>query len=57
MEVSGDENSRPTVENLRPIDATPETFSDYGQVIEASEDGDEFGPRDAQLDLSRGVPR
>lgn len=42
---------------LKAIEATPETFGEYGQVVEASPDGDEFGPRDAQLDLSRGVPR
>ncbi|XP_054785650.1 uncharacterized protein LOC129292144 [Prosopis cineraria] len=47
----------PTVVKLRPIDATPSSFKDYGQVIEASPDGDEFGPHDAQLDLSRGTPR
>ncbi|XLS79263.1 hypothetical protein HN51_063488 [Arachis hypogaea] len=27
---------------LKPIEATPSTFKDYGQVIEASPDGDEF---------------
>ncbi|KAK3409000.1 hypothetical protein EUGRSUZ_J01124 [Eucalyptus grandis] len=42
---------------LKPIEATPETFRDFGQVIEASPDGDVFGPKDAQLDLSRGIPR
>ncbi|KAL9676665.1 hypothetical protein QQ045_004881 [Rhodiola kirilowii] len=55
--VSGDENSPLTEIKLRPVEATPETFADYGQVVESSDDGDEFGPRDAQLDLSRGVPR
>ncbi|PRQ58880.1 putative rmlC-like cupin domain-containing protein [Rosa chinensis] len=54
MEISGEELR--TVK-LKPIEATPETFGEYGQVVEASPDGDEFGPRDAQLDLSRGVPR
>ncbi|XP_051116338.1 uncharacterized protein LOC127241367 [Andrographis paniculata] len=49
--------SSPAVINLNPIDATPETFKEFGQVIEASPDGDEFGPADAQLDLSRGIPR
>ncbi|CAH8387164.1 unnamed protein product [Eruca vesicaria subsp. sativa] len=43
--------------NLIPIEATSESFADYGQVIEASSDGDHFGPNDAQLDLSRGIPR
>ncbi|CAH8387313.1 unnamed protein product [Eruca vesicaria subsp. sativa] len=43
--------------NLIPIEATSESFADYGQVIEASSDGDQFGPNDAQLDISRGIPR
>ncbi|KAL1211151.1 hypothetical protein V5N11_008609 [Cardamine amara subsp. amara] len=47
----------PVEVNLIPIEATPESFRDYGQVIEASSDGDKFGPNDAQLDLSRGTPR
>ncbi|KAL9418981.1 hypothetical protein AB3S75_036853 [Citrus x aurantiifolia] len=42
---------------LRAIEATAESFKEYGQVIEASADGEEFGPQDAQLDLSRGIPR
>lgn len=42
---------------LKAIEATPETFKDYGQVIQASADGEEFGPHDAQLHLSRGTPR
>ncbi|KAL1360095.1 uncharacterized protein [Arachis hypogaea] len=42
---------------LKPIEATPSTFKDYGQVIEASPDDDEFSPHDAQLDLSKGIPR
>ncbi|KAL7148358.1 hypothetical protein ABFS83_06G173200 [Erythranthe nasuta] len=47
----------PTVISLKPIEATPESFHEFGQVIVASPDGDEFGPRDAQLDLSHGIPR
>ncbi len=35
---------------------TPEAFKPYGQVILASQDGDVYGPQDAQLQLS-GVPR
>ncbi|KAM7494998.1 hypothetical protein LguiB_029607 [Lonicera macranthoides] len=54
MEDAGE--TTPTVE-LTPIEASPETFKEFGQVIEASPDGDEFGPQDAQLDLSRGIPR
>uniref|UniRef100_A0A2N9IJK0 Ureidoglycolate hydrolase n=1 Tax=Fagus sylvatica TaxID=28930 RepID=A0A2N9IJK0_FAGSY len=42
---------------LKPIEATPASFQEYGQVIEASPDGAEFGPQDAQLDLTRGIPR
>ncbi|KAL3820098.1 hypothetical protein ACJIZ3_006003 [Penstemon smallii] len=42
---------------LKPVEATAESFRDFGQVVEASPDGDEFGPRDAQLDLTRGIPR
>ncbi|KAL9995723.1 putative rmlC-like cupin domain superfamily, ureidoglycolate lyase domain superfamily [Helianthus debilis subsp. tardiflorus] len=47
----------PTVVKLKPIEATPETFKDFGQVVQASPDGDQFGPHDAQLDLSQGTPR
>ncbi|KAK7267413.1 hypothetical protein RIF29_20087 [Crotalaria pallida] len=45
------------VVTLKAIDATPITFKEYGQVVEASPDGDGFGPHDAQLDLSQGTPR
>ncbi|XP_062181289.1 uncharacterized protein LOC133885574 [Phragmites australis] len=31
--------------------------SNIGQVVAASPDGDQFGPHDAQLDLSSGIPR
>ncbi|KAI3721356.1 hypothetical protein L2E82_32365 [Cichorium intybus] len=47
----------PVVVKLKAIEATPETFKEFGQVIQASPDGDEFGPHDAQLDLSQGTPR
>ncbi|XP_057486548.1 uncharacterized protein LOC130772623 [Actinidia eriantha] len=57
MEVSGESTPPPAVVRLKAIEATPETFGEYGQVIEASPDGEEFGPQDAQLDLSRGIPR
>ncbi|KAK6144865.1 hypothetical protein DH2020_021685 [Rehmannia glutinosa] len=49
--------SSPAVIRLKPIEATAESFQEYGQVVEASPDGDEFGPRDAHLDLSQGIPR
>ncbi|KAF3321905.1 hypothetical protein FCM35_KLT14121 [Carex littledalei] len=42
---------------LKAVEATPESFAPFGQVISSSPDGDEFGPHDAQLDLSRGIPR
>ncbi|KAJ4767048.1 ureidoglycolate hydrolase [Rhynchospora pubera] len=42
---------------LKAIEATPESFAPFGQVISSSPDGDEFGLHDAQLDLSRGIPR
>ncbi|MCD7467840.1 Ureidoglycolate lyase [Datura stramonium] len=58
MESAGvNTTSLPSVMKVKPIEATPETFKEFGQVIEASPDGEEFGPRDAQLDLSRGIPR
>ncbi|XP_050208942.1 uncharacterized protein LOC126659666 [Mercurialis annua] len=42
---------------VKAIEATPESFKEYGQVIEASSDGGKFGPQDAQLDLGQGIPR
>jgi len=51
----GEEPAR--VVKLRAVEATPESFAPFGQVIAASPDGDQFGPHDAQLDLSRGIPR
>nr|GEV05613.1 hypothetical protein CTI12_AA512470 [Tanacetum cinerariifolium] len=50
-------NARVAVVKLKAIEATPETFKEFGQVVEASWDGEEFGPQDAQLDLSQGTPR
>lgn len=57
MATSGKTKPLPVTVKLNPIEATPETFQEFGQVIEASPDGEEFGPRDAQLDLRRGIPR
>ncbi|EOY18546.1 hypothetical protein QUC31_006459 [Theobroma cacao] len=51
------DESKPMVVKLKAIEVTPESFQEYGQVIEASPDGEEFGPKDAQLDLSKGIPR
>ncbi|XP_008805461.1 uncharacterized protein LOC103718412 isoform X2 [Phoenix dactylifera] len=42
---------------LKPIDATPASFAEFGQVVSASPDGQEYGPHDAQLELHRGTPR
>ncbi|XP_023523973.1 uncharacterized protein LOC111788058 [Cucurbita pepo subsp. pepo] len=42
---------------LKAIEATPESFAEYGQVIEPTDDGLGFGPDDAQLDLTNGTPR
>ncbi|KAK1284149.1 hypothetical protein QJS10_CPB21g01159 [Acorus calamus] len=42
---------------LKAIDATPDSFKEFGQVIGVYPDGEEFGPHDAQLDLTRGIPR
>jgi ureidoglycolate hydrolase len=39
----------------RPV--TPERFAPFGQVIEPVHDGELFGPKDAQLDLTSGTPR
>nr|POE44680.1 hypothetical protein CFP56_77488 [Quercus suber] len=49
----GDSKAKLEVVEVKVIEATKEGFEEYGQVIEASPDGDEFGPQDAQLDLSR----
>eukprot|EP00898_Chlorokybus_atmophyticus_P001792 jgi/Chlat1/2613/Chrsp178S02461 len=42
---------------LTPVEATPETFAPFGQVIGPTDDGAEFGDDDAQLQLDRGTPR
>ena len=36
---------------------TPATFQPFGQVIFPSDDGAVFGPDDAQLEISQGIPR
>ncbi|XP_020208378.1 uncharacterized protein LOC109793319 [Cajanus cajan] len=45
------------VVTLKAVEATPSSFKDFGQVIEATPDGQILGPHDAQLDLSQGTPR
>ncbi|XAR48960.1 hypothetical protein NMG60_11031957 [Bertholletia excelsa] len=57
MENSGEATPALAAVRLKPVEANPETFKEFGQVIDSSADGEEFGPRDAQLDLSRGIPR
>ncbi|KAB5538913.1 hypothetical protein DKX38_016446 [Salix brachista] len=58
MEISGQSKPQPVnVKVVKPIEATPESFKEYGQVMEASPDWEEFGPKDAQLNLSLGIPR
>ncbi|PKU64329.1 hypothetical protein MA16_Dca005252 [Dendrobium catenatum] len=42
---------------LKPMDATPVSFAEFGQVISASSDRQKFGLQDAQLELHRGTPR
>jgi ureidoglycolate hydrolase len=36
---------------------TPENFQPYGQLITPAEDGKAYDTDDAQLDLTRGIPR
>lgn len=43
--------------SLTPQPITPAAFAPFGQVIFASPDGAVFGPDDAQLYLSEGIPR
>ncbi|KAM7274886.1 hypothetical protein ACFE04_016752 [Oxalis oulophora] len=57
METKNSASASILVLKLKPIDATPESFKEFGQVCEASTDGGKFGPQDAQLDLTRGIPR
>lgn len=47
----------PCIVPLRVTELTPESFASFGQVIDPQPDGSRFGPLDAQLDLSRGIPR
>jgi hypothetical protein len=47
----------PRVLTLIAQELTPEAFLPYGQVVRPVADNANYGPDDAQLDLSRGVPR
>ncbi|CAO2195157.1 unnamed protein product [Urochloa humidicola] len=51
-----EEEAAVRVVTLRAVEATPESFAPFGQVV-AGSDGAKYGPDDAQLDLSRGIPR
>ncbi|CAH0393891.1 unnamed protein product [Bemisia tabaci] len=42
---------------LKPIEATPESFKEYGQICGPMANDHKYGPDDAQLDLSQGTPR
>lgn len=57
MENCGEEERVIKVLRLEAIEANPQSFQDYGQVIEPIPDSQGFGPLDAHLDLSRGTPR
>jgi ureidoglycolate lyase len=46
-----------TIQNLAVQTLTAETFAPFGTVIPPKRDGVEFGPDDAQLDLTGGKPR
>ncbi|MEM7648145.1 MAG: ureidoglycolate lyase [Cyanobacteria bacterium P01_A01_bin.70] len=46
-----------TLKSLTAEPLTPDAFAPFGQVIKASQDGAAYGPEDAQLDLSQGIPR
>ena len=45
------------VNSLKVRAITSENFQQYGQVIWANEDGKPYSSEDAQLNLSRGIPR
>ena len=46
-----------TVVDLPVQPLTPEAFAPFGTVMAALDDGVPFGPGDAPLDLSQGIPR
>jgi hypothetical protein len=50
-------SSPPRVLTLIAQELSPEAFLPYGQVVRPVADNANYGPDDAQLDLSRGVPR
>lgn len=42
---------------LKPTPLTPDNFRAYGQIVGPTPDGASFGPDDAQLRLTAGIPR
>ena len=57
MEKGGEgEEVKIKVVTLKTIEATSQTFKDYGQVIQSSLDSEDFGLHDAKLELCRGTP-
>jgi ureidoglycolate hydrolase len=57
MSISVAASAGPTFVDLPVQPLTETAFAPFGQVIAARADGETFGPRDAQLELSRGTPR
>jgi len=49
--------TEPSLIDIAVEPLTEEAFAPYGQVLKPEEDGLPYGPQDAQLDLSRGIPR
>ena len=43
----GYSKAKPKIVEVKVIGAIAESFEEYGQVIKASPNGDEFGPQDA----------
>ncbi|BFI03317.1 hypothetical protein MPTK1_1g02780 [Marchantia polymorpha subsp. ruderalis] len=50
-------SSGPRRIRLRPERLDASSFEPFGQIVSAGKDGAAFGEHDAQLDLSRGIPR
>ena len=49
---------RPVACNVLPlVEATPQSFARYGQVVMPRPDDAPFGPDDAALELTQGTPR
>ena len=57
MSVEKNSEHSVSVVPLQVETLSDERFKPFGQVIRAREDGEPFGPTDAQLTLDRGIPR